>query len=190
MRSSVVRSALLLLLGATALAGCGDPLSLLPAVFENRVDTLDLYAATRTPVTLPSGFVISQRNVVRLDQSPAFDFLYDLTPSGEPAFMPLAAVVNTGRTTGNPGFRASEVPFDLITIAEQQNYITSDTVRIRVGDVYFVRSTIDGSCGLGIPYYGKLQVLALSDEGRQVTFQILTNINCGYRGLETGLPTK
>jgi hypothetical protein len=190
MRPIVVRTALLLLVGVIAWAGCGDALSLLPAVYENRVDTVTLWAASRTAITLPSGYAISQRSRVRLDQASSFDFLYDLTPDGERIFVPLAALVNTGRLTGNPGFRFANEDFDAITLAPQDNYVANDTVRPRLGDVYFVRSGIESSCALGIPYYAKLQLIGIDDSARAVSFQILTNINCGYRGLQIGLPKK
>ena len=188
MRTGSVRSAFLLLLGAAA--GCGDPLSLLPASFENRVDSLSLWAASNTPVVLPSGYLVGQRVTVRLDQVTTFDFFYDVTPEGERIFVPLAAAVNTGRVSGNPGFLRTETPFEAIEVAEQVNYVTEDTVRIRVGDVFYVRSAIDPGCGLGIPYYAKLEVLSFDDSARRVGFRILANVNCGYRGLELGIPER
>ncbi|HEV8600959.1 MAG TPA: hypothetical protein VGQ69_16480 [Gemmatimonadales bacterium] len=191
MRQIVFRSVLPLLLGAAAFAGCGDALSLLPPRFENQVDTTALWAATGTPVVRPSAFVISQGQRVRLDQVTNFDFYYDIDPAGERFFIPLAAVVNTGRTVGNPGFREElQIPFDSIKLAPQENYISQDTVRFRVGDVFYVRSAVESSCLLGIPYYAKLQILSVDDSARAVSFQILINANCGYRSLETGLPKK
>jgi hypothetical protein len=190
MRPIVVRFALLLLLGAIAWAGCGDPLSLLPAVFANREDTLKLYAASRTPVVFPSGFLVGQISPVRLDQVSSFDFLYDVNAAGERFFVPLAALANTGRTNGNPGFLLTATPFDSITVALQQGYVSADTVAIRVGDVYYVRSVVDPNCGLGIPYYAKLQVLGFDDAAFSVVFRLVANVNCGYRGLELGLPKK
>lgn len=190
MRPIVFRSALLLLLGAVAWAGCGDPLSLLPAAFENRVDTLAMYSASGTAVTLPSGFLISARSAVRLDQVSSFDFLYEVTPGGEHLFLPFAALVNTGRTTGNPGFQLTTSAFDSITVGLQQGYVSADTVRLSAGQVYYARSAVDPNCGIGIPYYAKLQVLGFNDSTRKVSFRILANVNCGYRGLEVGLPKK
>lgn len=191
MRLTVFRTLVPLLVGAAALAGCGDPLSLLPPRFENKVDTTALWAASGTPVTKPSGFVISQGLRVRMDQVSNFDFYYDIDPHGERFFIPLAAVVNTGRTTGNPGFRQEfDLPFEQITIAPQTDYVSQDTVRFRVGDVFYVRSQVDASCGLGIPFYSKIQVLSVDDVERAVSFQILINANCGYRSLEIGLPKK
>ena len=191
MRQTVFRFALSLLLGVPALAGCGDPLSLLPAAFENRVDTLSLWATSRSPVTQPSGYIIGQRLPVRLDQVTSFDFLYDENAAGEHYFIPLAALVSTGRTSGNPGFREEPtLGFDAITLAPQSEYISADTVRFRVGDVFYARSQVESSCGLGIPYYAKLQVLGIDAVEHFVRFRILANINCGYRGLEIGIPEK
>ena len=190
MRKVVGRSAFLLVLGTAAGSGCGDPLSLLPAAFENRVDSLFLFAASNTPVVQPSGYLVGVRSTVRLDQVTTFDFLYDVTPEGERIFAPLAALVNTGRTAGNPGFKQTDTPFEEISVADQVGYVTEDTVPIRVGDIFFVRSAVDPSCGLGIPYYAKLQVLSFDDSARRVDFRILANINCGYRGLELGIPRR
>lgn len=191
MRQTVFRPVLPLLLSAMALTGCGDELSLLPPRFANQVDTTALWAASLTPVTQPSGFVISAGARVRLDQVTYFDFYYDISPDGERFFIPFAAVVNTGRTVGNAGFRQElSIPFEDITIAPQDNYISQDTVRFRVGDVFYVRSQIESSCILGIPYYSKIQVLSVDDSARAVSFQVLINANCGYRSLEIGLPKK
>jgi hypothetical protein len=190
MRPIVFRSALPLLLGVLAWAGCGDPLSLLPAAFENRVEVDSMYAASGTPVTLPSGFLINARSTVRLDQVSTFDFLYEVTPDGEHLFLPYALLVNTGRTTGNSGFKLTIEDFDSITVAPQEGYVSADTVRLFLGQVYIARSALDPTCGLGIPYYAKLQVLAFDDIERKVTFRILANVNCGYRGLEVGIPKK
>ena len=190
MRPTVLRSAFLLLLGALAWAGCGDPLSLLPATIENRVDTVNLYATSLTPVINKSGFVISALQPVRLDQVNTFDFLYDVNPAGEHFFLPLAALINTGKTTGNAGFKPADQPFDSITIAPQSDYVSADTVFFGLGQVFFARSQVESSCSLGIPYYAKLQILAIDDSAHTVQFRILANINCGYRSLAIGLPTK
>jgi len=190
MRPIVFRSAFLLLLGATAWAGCGDPLSLLPATIENKVDTTELFATSRTPVFDPSGFIISSISRVRLDQVNTFDFLYDVNPAGDHFFLPLAALINTGKTTGNSGFKPGDQSFDAITLAPQSDYVSSDTVFFRLGDVFYARSQVESSCSLGIPYYAKLQILAINDSAHTVKFRILANINCGYRSLAVGLPTK
>jgi hypothetical protein len=172
------------------IAGCGTDLSIGPAAFENRTDTLQIWAATGTPVARPSAFLIATRSVARLDQLSSFDFIFDITPQGEHVLIPLAAVTNTGTAIGNPGLLPTEMAFGSITEAEQTGYFTNDTLSIRVGDTFFARSKISSACFLGIPYYAKLQIIAMNDEDRSIWFQVLANINCGFRSLEPGLPEK
>ncbi len=193
MRSLQLRPASLILLGtaaSAALAGCGGDLTLGPAIFENRTDTLQMWAATGTPVFRPSAYIISTKSLARLDQISYFDFLYDITPTGEHILLPLAAVASTGTSIGNPGLLPTVTPYDSILVAEQTGYVTADTVPIRVGDIFYARSRPSASCFLGIPYYAKFQVLRIKEEDRSVFIQILSNINCGYRSLEPGLPKR
>lgn len=190
MRPTSLISAFCALLAAAALAGCGDPLSLLPARIENREDTVTVWAATNTPLNLPSGYIIPARQRVRLDQVSSFDFIYDVDRDGRTILLPLGAVVNTGTTGGIPGFLETSTPFNQITLAEQLGYITADTVLAELGKVYYVRAGLDGSCSLGVPYYAKLEILAIDAPTRSMRFRIVTNVNCGYRGLELGLPKK
>lgn len=190
MRFTSFASAFCALSAAAALAGCGDPLSLLPARFENREDTVAVFAATNTPLYQPSAYLIASRQRVRLDQVSTFDFIYDVDLAGRSILLPLGAVVNTGAASGIPGFLRTETAFANITIAEQLGYVAKDTVVVTLGDIFYVRSTVDGSCPLGIPYYAKMQVLAIDETNRGIRFRILTNVNCGYRGLELGFPKK
>lgn len=178
------------LTAAAASTGCGDPLSLLPAAIVNREDTVRVWATSGTALSLPSGYSILARTRVRLDQVSTFDFIYDIDPAGRSILLPLGAVVNTGTSTGIPGFQESTTPFDQITIAQQLNYITKDTVVTAAGKVYYVRAALDGSCSLGVPYYAKMEVLSIDAVDRSMLFRILDDINCGYRGLALGLPTK
>jgi hypothetical protein len=46
------------------------------------------------------------------------------------------------------------------------------------------------SFGANASYYAKLRVLAVDAAARRIDFEILVNTNCGYRGLEPGLPTR
>lgn len=190
MRPTTLVSAFSALVTAALLTACGDPLSLPPASLENRVDTLKLYSLARSPIHFPSAFVMAARQVARLDQLVNFDFVYDTDASGGRYFLPFAAVAPTPQTTRLPGFLDTPTTFDAITVAEQVGYITQDTVPLTVGQVLYVRSAVDPNCGIGTPYYGKLQVLGFNDTEHSVLFRFLINVNCGYRGLELGIPTK
>jgi len=42
--------------------------------------------------------------------------------------------------------------------------------------------------GITVSLYAKLEVLAVDSTARRVDFKILVDENCGYRGLEPGIP--
>lgn len=188
MRPISLISAFCALMAAAALTGCGSPLSLLPARIENREDTVTVWAASNTRLTLPSGYSIENRQRVRLDQVSSFDFIYDVDAAGRSLILPLASVVSTGTVSGLPGLQETPTPYGDIKIAEQLNYITRDTLVTGAGKTYYARATLSGSCQLGVPYYAKMEVLTIDAPTRSMTFRIVTNVNCGYRGLELGLP--
>ncbi len=190
MRPITLFSAFCALLAAAALSACGNALSLLPARIENREDTVTVWAASNTPLNLPSGYNIEARQRVRLDQVSSFDFVYDVDRDGRTILLPLGSLVSTGTAGGLPGFLETPTPFDQITIAQQLGYITKDTVTAGIGKVYYLRATLSGTCSLGVPYYAKMEILAIDAPTRSMRFRIVTNVNCGYRGLELGLPKK
>jgi|KBSSwiStaDraftv2_1062776.scaffolds.fasta_scaffold21948_5 hypothetical protein len=190
MRQTTLASALSALVTAALLTACGDALSLAPASLENRVDTLKLYSVGQSAIHLPSAFIMAARQTARLDQLVNFDFVYGTDASGGRYFLPFATVTPTSQTVRLPGFLATASSFDAITVAEQVGYITNDTIPITLGQVLYVRSGVDPNCFVGTPYYGKLQVIGFNEAEHSVLFQFLINVNCGYRGLELGIPKK
>jgi hypothetical protein len=61
---------------------------------------------------------------------------------------------------------------------------------VTAGVVALLHSRPTTVCGFSTVYYAKLQVLAVDSAARRLDFQILDNQNCGYRGLEPGLPRR
>ena len=182
-----------LLFAALALAAaCGDPLGLPPAQIANRTDTVSLYALSGTPVTTPSAYVIGFREAVRTDQSPTgFDFAFDIDSTGRPVLLPTGAL-------GLPrasGIQRTLHAFDSVTVAPTGSYQSDSAVVVDSSAVMILHSRpLICSYGIQSIYYAKLHVLAIDTtsgpNGRRIDFEILTNINCGYRGLEKGLPKR
>jgi hypothetical protein len=170
------------------LTACGEGLGL-QAAFPNKVDTLSLYALTGTPVSTPSGYVMSIGQVVRTDQSTLFDFAFDIDTAGRPVLLPTAAM-KLGRASG---IQISPLAFDSIRFAPTSKYQLDSAVVIDSNSVAIVQSR-PGTCPNGLPgaYYAKLHVLALdladTTGGRRLRMEILDDQNCGFRGLEIGLP--
>ena len=172
-------------------SGCGDTTGL-TAYIDNRLDTLvSLYALGGTAVTQPSGYSIGLRSPVRTEQVLSFDFAFDIDTAGRPVLLQTGAL-HLGQSSG---LQLSSLAFDSIRLAPTANYKLDSAVVINDSSVVIAHSspltcpTITGITGV---YYAKLQVLAIdttsTPNGRRLDFKILTNINCGYRGLEAGLP--
>lgn len=181
---------------AVILAACNDPFAVLPASINNTVDTVEIYAVNGTALDRPSGYIIPSRSLIRIGLDPAqynVDFLYRIDPTNGSEFVPFTVVAPpapSASEAGRSGFIVSTVGFDAITEAEQTGFVVDKPVKLAVGQVLQVRSGLPNGCYLGIPYYAKLEVLSFDAAQRSVKFRILANVNCGYRGLEPGLPKR
>jgi hypothetical protein len=171
-------------------AACGDPLGLPPPTIVNRTDTVSLYALSGTPVTTPSAYVIEFRQVVRTDQSPrGFDFAFDIDSLGRPVLLPTGAM-------GLPrasGMQRTLHAFDSVTVAPTGTYQSDSAMVVDSNAVMIIHSRpLVCSFGITSVYYSKLHVLAIDTTSaeRRIDFEILNNVNCGYRGLEPGLPKR
>src|SRR2546423_5927435 len=170
------------------LASCGNPFGLPAAFLTNIVDSsVTLYALSGTPVHLPSGFLLYGGTTVRTDLSSQLDFAFDIDTAGQAVLLPTAAL----KLTAGSGFQSSPLVFDSIKIAPITGYNDSTAFVVSENDVVLARSARGNalSCTFNIinPLYAKLLVLDIDSAARTITFQILGDNNCGYRGLEPGL---
>jgi len=168
---------------------CGDANLLGPAQTANEVTTVRLWAIQGTPLYLPSAWTIAYREPVRLDQSGDFDFAFDIDAAGRPILLPQGSI-GLPRTSGNPGLIPTALPWDDIKLAVVNGYVVDDTIPIAVGDRFYVRSALSTLCANTYPLYGKVEIEEIDLVERAVGFRILSNLNCGYKGLEPGLPEK
>ncbi|HEV8381641.1 MAG TPA: hypothetical protein VGJ80_01025 [Gemmatimonadales bacterium] len=174
-----------------AVAACGPPLGLPGAFITNKVDSaVSLYALTGTPVSQPSGYSIGAGQVVRTEQGMPFDFAFDIDTAGRAVLLPTGAL-KLGRQSG---LQSSAVDFDSIKIAPTGGYNLDSAQVVGVDSVVILHSS-GVTCSFNLPafYYAKLRVVAIdtsstSGNGRRIVFDILNDHNCGYRGLEPGLP--
>jgi hypothetical protein len=180
-----------LILGPVLALACGDPFALPRATLANIVDTVSLYALSGTPPRTPSGYFLgnylSPPAPVLIQNGDGFDFAVDLDSAYRPMLLPTGAL-RLGRASGA---QVTTLPFDSITIAPAGGFQLDSAVTVEVGGRAIVHSR-NVSCSFGIPavYYAKLQILAVDSATRRIDFQILVNDNCGYRGLEPGVPSR
>jgi len=168
-------------------ASCNNSLGLPPALFPNTVDTATIYALRETAVTLPSAFDIVAGGPSRTDRAEPFDFAFNIDSTGTPYLYPAGAL----GLSPSPGILISSSPFDSILSAPNTTYQADSAVQIAVGTVFVGRSRpSSASCSFlgALPRYAKFQVLAIDQQARSVTFEVLIDPNCGYRDLVTGIP--
>jgi hypothetical protein len=169
-------------------AACGDPLGLPPPSIANRVDTVSLFAISGTPITAASAYIIAFRAKVRTDQSTqGFDFVFDIDSAGRSVLLPTGAL----RLGQGSGIQRTNTPFDSILVAPTRDYELDSAVVVDSNAVALLHSRpLTCSFGITTLYYAKLHVLAIDTLARRIDFEILSNVNCGYRGLEPGLPKR
>jgi hypothetical protein len=180
---------LFLLASAVLVTGCGTDVNLAPASIPNVVDTFTVGSLTSSPVSIPSAYSVVDGNVVRTDLTSAFDFAYNVDASGRHVFLTLEVMRLSTADGSGPGLQYTSKTFEQVTQAPSNGWITSDTIVVDSGSVLLLRSRV--ICGgLGVPLYGKLEVLSIDDTpgNRTMTFRALSNENCGYKSLVPGLP--
>ena len=180
-----LRRVIALLLTATA---CSDSNDLPDPTLTNVERSETLYALVGTPVSTPSAYALEGSRRVRTDLSVDFDFAYNVESDGRKVFIPRAALGIDSSAGLNPGFQVRTETFEGIREAPSNGYITDRVVPIAVGDRFVVRGRI--TCTIGVPKYAKLEVMEFDETARTVTFRILTDENCGFKGLEPGLPDR
>lgn len=169
----------------TLAAGCSDANSLPDSSLNNIVDTVVLGALQGTPIQTASAYAVDL-GAVRTDVSTDFDFAYNVEPSGRRVFLPRKVLGLTSATGAEPGLQAASSTFDEIKIAPSNGYTTDSAVPVEIGQRWLVRSRI--VCNIGVPQYSKLEILSFEDS--TVRFKALADNNCGYKGLEPGLPDR
>jgi hypothetical protein len=172
-----------------ALASCDDDDNLLDPTEDNVVDTVTIGSLTDTPINTGSGYAVGSTLAIRTDQDPDFDFAYDI--QGDPAtgakvIVPRAALGIDDGTTADPGIMRRDEAFDDLDVAPSNGYVTEETVPVALGERYIVRSRV--RCSIGVPIYAKIEIIGFEDNS--LTIKVLANTNCGYRGLEPGLPDR
>lgn len=172
---------------AIVASACDDNFGLPPSV-PNTVDTTTLYALTGTPIATPSAYDLVFGRAARTDLGQAFDFAFDILANGEARLYPAGAL----RLSPEAGILIVTRPFAEVRSAPLDDaYVQDSSVVVRTETVFVARSRAasEGCAFLGaLPRYGKFRVLAIDLDRRTIAFEHLVNHNCGYRGLEPGLP--
>jgi hypothetical protein len=166
---------------------CSTTTGLPAPAIRDTVDTVSLYAIRGTPLNTPSAYSLAGRQTVLIQETTVLDFAFDFDSLGAPALFPTGAIhLGTGS-----GLQITTSPFDSVKVAPTANYIFDKPVALDTGTVVLVSSRATPCVfGVSASLYAKLRVIRVDSTARRLDFAILVDQNCGYRGLEPGLPTQ
>jgi hypothetical protein len=171
------------------LAACDDPNTLADATVPNVMDTVTLWSLEGGPLDQPTAYSLDARRGVRTWEAGSnFEFIYSVDPAGRSYLLPLYAAGLGNPNAVLPGLKASSDPFDQMLKAPQNNYVTANPIPVAEGERYYLRTGIRACAALGVPLYGKLELLDIDTLAQTLTFRAVTDQNCGYRGLRLGIP--
>lgn len=193
-RTAALRAATLTLL----LAGCGTDLTLPPATAPITTQQITLFAITNTPVSTSSAYDMLNLFEVRVDQSNGFDFAFDLRFDsaygiGKPGDT-VAVLIPRGALgfVTDPGLMALPgiYNFDSLQVAPSGGYTRDKAVAIHEGNTLYAASRIQ-TCNFGftLPHYAKLLIQKIDLAAYSVTIRVVIDPNCGYRQVNSGVPT-
>ncbi|MFI5207620.1 MAG: hypothetical protein ACHQU8_04500 [Gemmatimonadales bacterium] len=193
-RAAALRAAIFALL----LAGCGSGLSLPPASSPITQQQIDLFALSNTPVNTNSAYDMLNMVEVRVDENNNFDFAFDLRFDsaygvGKPGDT-VAVLIPRGVLgfVADPGliYLPGIFNFDSLQVAPTGGYTKDSVVAIHEGDVLYAASRIQ-TCNFGytLPHYAKLMIQKIDLAALSATISVVIDPNCGYREINTGIPT-
>jgi hypothetical protein len=175
-----------------AFAACSSAFPLPPASLPTATVSVTLWALTGTSLANPSAYDIMLQLVARTDRTSAFDFAVDMRVD---SLNDTSAVLLPRGALGlykDGGLQVTQQPYDSITIAPTSGYQDSLPVAIKVGTVVLAASRSE-TCNFGYvrPLYSKMRITTVDLVARSITFDVLTDPNCGYRSLKAdSLPPK
>jgi hypothetical protein len=196
MTSTLVRTtrAAAALLLATA-AACGDPFRV-DAQFDTVEREVVFVALSGTSPALSAGVLIApEPQAVRVGPDLFFDLAFDIEDNGTAVLLPVDAVGRPGvtgsRTVGV--LKLTGQTFESVQRAPAGGYTLRQAVPIAAGDVGVLQALVHPACAgsfISSTVFAKFRVEAVDVPTRSIRLRILTNPNCGFRGLETGRPSR
>lgn len=182
-------SVLLATVVTVALAACGDPLAT-KATLDVYTDTVNVYALSGTPPSVPTAVHISSGAAIRADATFSFDFAADIDASGNVVLLPVRLVASGIATTHTVGLQAVSGTFDALTSAPRTAFrYDSSTVVSGKGGVFVAEITDPTLCAVslkGAAYFAKLVVDSVRISDRAIFIREVVDPNCGFRSLVSG----
>lgn len=164
---------------------CSATFPLPPATLAVTAGTVTLWALTGTDLANPSAYDVLDQTVARTDRTSVFDFAFDIQVD---TLNDTTAVFLPRGTLGlyvDGGLQVTAQAYDSVTIAPTSGYQDTLALPVKVGMVVLAASRSE-TCNFGYvrPLYARMHITALDLVARSITFDIVTDPNCGYRSLQ------
>ena len=187
-RSRARRVVLLLALLAGVVAGCQDPFKL-TARSANFDATFELWAVSGTPAAYPSGLLVPQGVVVRLDPSGNFDVAFDIDALGRLVVIPVSSAVAPVTGPRAIGFQRTAATYNSIIEAPKSGWTNDSLFVVAPGETFLVKVTTQ-YCQFDLrrETYAKFLVDSVLPAERRIKLVSRVNPNCGFRSLAAGIP--
>lgn len=176
---------LAVILGAVA---CEDPFKL-TARSVNIDATFEVWAMSGSPASYPSGLLVPQASVVRLDAAGSFDIAFDIDPDGRLMVLPVSSVVSPIAGTRLIGFQRGLGVYNALVEAPKSGWLNDTLFLVNEGQSFFVKvATQFCQFDLRQDIYAKFYVDSVLPAQRRIKLSARVNPNCGFRALTSGIP--
>lgn len=181
------RVAILLAAFVLPVSACQDLAS--PSAYTVTVaDTLRASALNGTPLGSRSALSVFTPAVIAPDGNLDFDLAFDLDANGKTVLIPVSKVAVCPRICQVGLQVITDSTFDQLTRARTRGYTYDTPITIETGQpVMVVAKAIACSTDLySNDLYAKLVIDSVHTAERAIFFRIVTDPNCGFRGLVPG----
>ena len=184
-RSRRALAALALAFGAAA---CEDPFQL-RASNPNADALFEIWAMSGAPAAYPSGLLVAQTSVVRLDAAGSFDLAFDIDADGRLMVWPVTSVVSPIAGSRAIAFQRATVAYNALLEAPKTGWTNDTLLLVDMGDVFFAKvTTLYCQYDLRQDIYAKFLVDSIIPAERRIRLSARVNPNCGFRSLVQGVP--
>ena len=185
---------MLVALCVVAAAGaCGDTTGL-RATFNNREVPFEVFPVNGTAETVPAGILIRAPELARVDSRFAFDIAFDMDASGNVTIYTTRALASEVLPSiSRIGLQITNDAYVDVKRAPAGGFAYDSSVTLPVGKTLLI-DKLDGACAqfggsfLGYNIKAKMVIDSIRLSSRSIFVKMLSNPNCGFRSLETGLP--
>ncbi|MCE9600759.1 MAG: hypothetical protein K8S21_00920 [Gemmatimonadetes bacterium] len=182
------RAAIALIVVVLGAVACQDPFKL-TAQSANIDAGFELWAMSGSPASFPSGLLVPQASVVRLDAAGSFDLAFDIDGNGRLMVLPVSSVVSPIAGSRQIAFQRAPGIYNSLLEAPADGWTNDTLFLVNEGQSFYVKVTTQ-FCQYDVrqDIYAKFYVDSVVPVQRRIKLSARVNPNCGFRALTSGVP--